>query len=94
MKLRFALPAALAVGAALAIPSGASADPPNPCPDHFTPTFIIFGPPDAADKDHNNNGIVCHKDTPGQGDPTKDDNGFIISFIDDPDPTNWADDVF
>ena len=93
MKLdpRIVLPAALAA-AALAIPTSASADPPV-CPDHFTPTFIIFGPPDASDKDKNNNGVVCHKDVPGQGDPTKDDNGFIISFINDTTPDDWADDA-
>ena len=90
MKLRTLLPAAVAVGA-LAIPSAASADPPV-CPDHFEPTFIIANP-DWVAKDENHNLIVCHKETPGNGDPTKDDNGVITSFIDDPDPDNWTDDV-
>jgi hypothetical protein len=92
MKLdpRIVLPAA-AVAAALAIPSSAAATPPV-CPDHFSPTFTIVNP-NGADKDHNGNLIVCHKDVPGQGDPTKDDHGFITSFIDDTDPNNWADDV-
>jgi hypothetical protein len=94
MKLRFMLPAA-AVAAAVAIPSSASADPTGTCPDHFVPTFVIIQP-DAADKDRNTNGVVCHKETPGNGDPTKDDrdpNGFIIQTISDPDPENWADDL-
>jgi hypothetical protein len=90
MKLRTLLPAAVAVGA-LAIPSAASADPPV-CPDHFEPTLVIANP-DWISKDENGNFIVCHKETPGNGDPTKDDNGIITSFIDDPDPDNWADDI-
>lgn len=91
MKLRFAVPAALAVAGALALPSGASADPAQ-CPDHFTPTFI-FIQPDAAGKDKNGNLVVCHKDTPGNGDPTKDDHGFITQTINDPNPDDWADDI-
>jgi hypothetical protein len=92
MKLRFVLPAAAAaVTAAIALPGGAGADPSGICPDHFSPTIIVFQP-DWAEKDHNGNFIVCHKDVPGQGDPTKDDHGFIIEELTDPDPGNWIDD--
>jgi hypothetical protein len=100
MKLdpRFVLPAALAVGA-LALPSAASADPPpwsngHPpvCPDHYTLTATIANP-DWESKDVNGNFLVCHKDVPGNGDPTKDENGIITSFVNDPDPDNWTDDI-
>jgi hypothetical protein len=90
MKLRFVLPVAL-IGAAIAMPLGADADPSGICPDHFTPTIVVFQP-EWAEKDHNGNFIVCHKDVPGQGDPTKDDNGFIIETLEDPNETNWIDD--
>jgi hypothetical protein len=90
MKLRFVLPAALAAGA-LALPSAASADPPV-CPGGFDLT-ATFANPNWADADENGNFLVCHKETPGNGDPTKDDKGVIISFIDDPDPDNWTDDI-
>jgi hypothetical protein len=78
MKLdpRILVPAALAA-AALALPSGAAADhttigdPLDQCPDHFVPVLVIFAPDPS--KDRNGNLIVCHKETPGQGDPTKDD---------------------
>ena len=90
MKLRSTLPAALAIGA-LALPSAASADPPV-CPDHFEPVIVVVNP-DWIEKDQNGNFLVCHKETPGNGDPTKDDNGVITSFIDDPDPDNWTDDL-
>jgi hypothetical protein len=91
LDLRLVLPAALAAGA-LALPSTAGADSTGTCPDHFTPTFL-FLQPDAAGKDKNGNLVVCHKDVPGQGDPTKDDNGFITSRINDPNPDDWADDL-
>lgn len=91
MKLRFALPAALAVAALAALPSAASANPPV-CPDHYEATFIIANP-DYASEDRNGNFIVCHKDVPGNGDPTKDDNDIITSFINDPNPLNWTDDL-
>jgi hypothetical protein len=61
------------------------------CPDHFTPTLVILAPD--PEKDKNGNFIVCHKDTPGQGDPTKDDHGVIVDGLDDPDVDNWDDDV-
>jgi hypothetical protein len=77
MKLdpRILIPAVLAAGA-LALPSGASADhsfgdPLDQCPDHFVPVLVIFAPDPS--KDRNENFIVCHKEVPGQGDPTKDD---------------------
>jgi hypothetical protein len=93
MKLRFALPVAAVAAAAIALSSGsAGADPSGICPDHFSPTIIVFNP-DWASKDHNGNFIVCHKDVPGQGDPTKDDHGFIIQQIDDPNDANWTDDL-
>lgn len=84
MKLdpRILVPAALAAGA-LALPSGASAqagDPLDMCPDHFEPFPVLFSPD--PEKDRNGNLIVCHKDVPGNGDPTKDDN-----------PDNWTDDI-
>jgi hypothetical protein len=92
MKLdpRIVLPAALAVGA-LALPSAASANPPV-CPDHYTLTATIANP-DYESKDENGNFLVCHKDVPGQGDPTKDENGIITSFVNDPNPDNWTDDI-
>jgi hypothetical protein len=94
MKLdpRFVLPAA-AIAAAVALPSSASADPTGMCPDHFQPTLIIAAPPGAADKDRNGNFIVCHKDVPGQGDPTKDDRGIIIGGLNDDDLGNYDDDL-
>ena len=93
MKLdpRLVLPAALAAGA-LALPSTAGADPTGQCPDHFSPTFVILQP-DAQGRDRNGNGVVCHKDVPGQGDPTKDDHGFIVVPISDPNPDDWSDDI-
>jgi hypothetical protein len=93
MKLdpRILLPAA-AVAAAVALPTTASADPTGMCPDHFTPTFVIVAP-SGADRDKNGNLIVCHKDVPGQGDPTKDDRGIIIGGLTDTDPTNFEDDL-
>jgi hypothetical protein len=93
MKLRFALPVAAVAAAAIALSSGsAGADTAGICPDHFSPTIIVFNP-DWASKDHNGNFIVCHKDVPGAGDPTKDDHGFIIQTIDDPNDANWTDDL-
>jgi hypothetical protein len=88
MKLdpRILVPAALIAGA-VALPSGASGqvgddpnDPLDQCPDHFVPTAVILAPDPS--KDRNENFIVCHKETPGMGDPTKDDN-----------PDNWTDDI-
>jgi hypothetical protein len=92
MKLdpRLVVPAAL-VAAAVAAPSTASADPAFVCPDHFEPTLVILAPDPS--KDNNENFIVCHKETPGQGDPTKDDTGVIIGGLSDPDPDNWTDDL-
>jgi hypothetical protein len=91
MKLdpRILLPAALAAGA-LALPSSVGADPTGQCPDHFTLTVVVANP-DWASKDRNGDFLVCHKDVPGQGDPTKDNNGVNISHIDDANPDNWAD---
>jgi hypothetical protein len=88
---RILLPAA-AVAAAVALPTSASADPTGMCPDHFTPTFIFAAPPGAEQKDHNGNLIVCHKDVPGQGDPTKDDRGIITGGLDDNNLNNFDDD--
>ena len=92
MKLRFALPVAALVAGAIALSSGsAGADPSGICPDHFSPTIIVFNP-DWASKDHNGNFIVCHKDVPGQGDPTKDDRGIITGGLDDNNMNNFDDD--
>jgi hypothetical protein len=94
MKLdpRVLVPAALALGA-LALPAASSADPTGMCPDHFTPT-ATFANPNYASKDNNGDFIVCHKDVPGQGDPTKDNRGVIISAISDTNPDNWQDDLY
>jgi hypothetical protein len=93
MKLRILLPvAAVAVTAAVAIPGPANADSTGMCPDHFQPTLVLVQP-GADGKDRNNNLIVCHKDVPGQGDPTKDDRGVIISQLPDQDPANYDDDA-
>ena len=78
MKLRFVLPAALAVGA-LALPSAASADPPV-CPDHYELTPTISNP-DYASYDDNGDFLVCHKDVPGNGDPTKDENLIVDDIL-------------
>jgi hypothetical protein len=90
MKLdpRIVVPAALAA-VAVALPSGASAHH-RVCPPGWTPTLVILAPDPG--KDRNGNFIVCHKDTPGQGDPTKDDHGVITGGLTDPDPLNWDDD--
>jgi hypothetical protein len=89
MKLRFLLPAAVAT-AALAVPTTVGADPTGQCPDHFVLTVVVANP-DWADRDRNGDFLVCHKETPGNGDPTKDNRGVIISHIDDPNPDNWVD---
>lgn len=93
MKLdpRLVVPAALAA-AAVALPTSASADPTGMCPDHFSPASTFFNG-DWASRDKNGNFVVCHKDVPGQGDPTKDDRGVIVAPINDPNPDDWTDDL-
>ncbi len=75
MKLdpRILVPAGLAA-AAIAIPAGSSANPPQTfsCPDDFMFPFPAVGP--AANKDHNGDNIVCFKTTNGLNIVFKDDN--------------------
>ena len=93
MKKLYALLPAAAIAAAIILPAtSATADSTGMCPDHFEPTLVVLQP-GAEGRDHNNNLIVCHKDVPGQGDPTKDDRGVIISTLPDQDPANYSDDA-
>lgn len=91
MKLdpRIVVPAALAA-AAVALPTGATAHH-RQCPPGWTPALVFFSPD--PERDRNGNFIVCHKDTPGQGDPTKDDHGVIVAGLDDANPDHYDDDI-
>ena len=79
--------AVIAVGG-LALPGGAAADPSGVCPNGHQPYFVFFDQTGkAAQKDRNNNGVVCRKYDPNnpftnvQGGP--DDKLDEADLIDD-----------
>ena len=81
MSMRKLCIAAVAVGGALAVPSGAAANPPNPCPPGYTRTTVYPSGPFASDSqkaDRNHNGLVCQK--PRKSEPAP---GPDLIFIDD-----------
>lgn len=78
---------AIAVGG-LALPGGAAADD-YVCPDHHLPYFVFFDESGkAAEKDNNNNGVVCRK-----YDPTNPEDPVHGGPDDKVDPADLIDDI-